>query len=383
MNTESGILTDAYLQALERMLIEHKHKMWQDKDGRWSTYVRKDGEKRKLIRKSTKEKLELALCEFYGIDIGIRTFGSTYEEWREFHDKLVTNNTISKYNSDKIRYFDKKEFSATPLDNIIEEDIKVFVKETIDDLKLCKAASKKLVYYIKDTLNYAERRGYIDRNPALFITAKEFYKFTYISDRSKKPRTICDATEEILLSRYEADLSKDPTYTPTYAVYFSVYTGLRAGELAGLRWEDDHGDYILVCRSQKYDPIEKKYYISGTKTGADRIVPVTGPAREILDRLKKVNGKSVYIFGHGKDPITFRIICSCIKNKCRQVGIETYGIHANRRTVNSKMAKAGVPVKLRASLLGHSEDVNTKYYTYDVASLDEKMAAMAQVNTKT
>ena len=377
-----AMLDSAYLQAAIKMKEKHTYKIRQDKDGRWSTYVKKEGEKRKLIRKPTKEKLEEALIIFYEEEEKKRTFEAVYLEWRTFHDKLVTNNTISKYNSDKIRYCEQKEFVNMPIEKITEDDVQVFIKETIDELKLCQSAAKSLFNYMKDAFEYGMRREYIVKNPMVFLSAKEFYRFTYKSNRYSRNKTISDEKEALLLERYEEDLAMDPNYIPTYAVYLSAYTGLRAGELAGLKWEDDHGNYILVSRSQKYDPFEKKYYIDGTKNGLERVVPVTKPTRKLLDRLKKVNGESVYMFGSGDKPTTFRVICSCIKNKCRQVGIETYGIHANRRTVNSKMAKAGVPVTMRAALLGHSEEVNEKYYTFDIANLGEKLDAMAKVNTR-
>lgn len=372
-------IDSTYLMAAIKMVEKHKYKIRQDADGRWSTYVKKKGEKRKLIRKATKKELETALIDYY--DKEEKTFIEAYDEWRSFHDRTICNNSISKYDSDKKRYFTDRDFASMRLKKITEDDVRLYLIEVINDLKLCKAAIKKLYYYVKDVFDYSVRRGYALGSPLIFLTAREFYKYAYDPPNVDKPKVITIERHETLLAKLEADLAKMPDYIPLYAVEFASLTGMRAGEIVALRWDDVKSDYILVCRSQKYDPMTKEYYISKPKNGFERVFPITNEIRDLLSRVQAIS-ESDYIFGTKDGPTNFRIICSCIKNKCRQLGIETYGIHAYRRTVNSQMALEGVPVSLRASLLGHSEEVNSKYYTYDVASIDDKVEAVSKVNTK-
>ena len=374
-----GIVDSAYFEEAIAMLKCHKYKIRQDKDGRWSTYVRKEGEDRKLIRKSSKEELVKALKEFYAY--GGRTFKDIYKEWRSYHDKMVCNNSISKYDSDEKRYFSQGQFLEKQMKTLTEDDVKVFIKETIDEQKLCKSASKKLFYYVKDTFDFAFRHNYITVNPIVNLSAKDFYKYASGTTRVKHP-TIKEEDLARLLAKYDADLVKNPNYIPLYALKLAALTGMRAGELAGLKWEDVKGAYILVRRSQKYDPATREYYISDTKTGNERVFPITEKIRALLNTLRLINGSSLYLFGNGDEPTTYRILCSCMKNKCRQIGMASHGIHDYRRTVNSMMARNGVPVTTRAALLGHSEAVNLKYYTYDISGLEEKMAVIEKVNTQ-
>ena len=56
----------------------------------------------------------------------------------------------------------------------------------------------------------------------------------------------------------------------------------------------------------------------------------------------------------------------------KQVGIDEKGIHAYRKTLNSKMRCDGVSSTVAASLLGHTKEVNEQYYTFDITSLREK-----------
>lgn len=155
-------------------------------------------------------------------------------------------------------------------------------------------------------------------------------------------------------------------------------------ELSALKWEDIHETYIFISKSEKYNRIEKKYYIDQTKNKEDRKFPVSEEIRNLLDRVKKAEIRSGYVcewvFANQNGRIHAPVISSCLKNKCRQIGMEEKGIHAFRRTVNSKMRCSGVPATVAASLLGHTEEVNENYYTYDVSSFAEKQRIVEQIN---
>ena len=124
---------------------------------------------------------------------------------------------------------------------------------------------------------------------------------------------------------------------PSYAVELSLYTGMRAGELAGLKWEN-----VLI---------QKMY---GSYDG--------------------------YVFSTAEGNAHCKTISDCIRNKCIQIGIPTKGIHSVRRTVNSKMRCSGVSSTVAASLLGHTEEVNNANYTYDITNMDYKMEIVKKMN---
>ena len=95
-----------------------------------------------------------------------------------------------------------------------------------------------------------------------------------------------------------------------------------------------------------------------------------------MERLRKVEMKcgylSEYVFSNESGRINAPTISSCIRNKCKQVGIEPKGIHNIRKTVNSYLKKNGASSKEASLLMGHTEETNEKYYTYDVFSMDDK-----------
>lgn len=89
-----------------------------------------------------------------------------------------------------------------------------------------------------------------------------------------------------------------------------------------------------------------------------------------------------FVFSDKNGRIHAPLISSCLKNKCRQLGISERGIHAFRKTFNSKLRCNGVSSIEAASLLGHSKEVNKNYYTFDVSSLKEKADMVSKVIKK-
>ena len=370
-----------------RILKQHPYSIWEGKNGYWYTYFQPDEEcKRKLVKKKTQKDLEDMLVKLYcGTDEKRNiTFGEMYYKWREMQDKLVSDNTISKYDTDYQRYFANQEFTNLEIERITEETVKVFICKTVKEQTLCKKACKTLFGYVKNVIKSALINKVLYENPIEYLEAKQFYKYCTEKKKSPEQRVVSDFDMKRLYERFQKDYDRKPDYIPTYAVELATLTGMRVGELSALKWEDIHETYIFISKSEKYNRIEKKYYIDQTKNKEDRKFPVSEEIRNLLDRVKKAEIRSGYVcewvFANQNGRIHAPVISSCLKNKCRQIGMEEKGIHAFRRTVNSKMRCSGVPATVAASLLGHTEEVNENYYTYDVSSFAEKQRIVEQIN---
>ena len=370
-----------------RILKQHPYSIWEGKNGYWYTYFQPDEEcKRKLVKKKTQKDLEDMLVKLYcGTDEKHNiTFGEMYYKWREMQDKLVSDNTISKYDTDYQRYFANQEFTNLEIERITEETVKVFICKTVKEQTLCKKACKTLFGYVKNVIKSALINKVLYENPIEYLEAKQFYKYCTEKKKSPEQRVVSDFDMKRLYERFQKDYDRKPDYIPTYAVELATLTGMRVGELSALKWEDIHETYIFISKSEKYNRIEKKYYIDQTKNKEDRKFPVSEEIRNLLDRVKKAEIRSGYVcewvFANQNGRIHAPVISSCLKNKCRQIGMEEKGIHAFMRTVNSKMRCSGVPATVAASLLGHTEEVNENYYTYDVSSFAEKQRIVEQIN---
>lgn len=370
-----------------RILKQHPYSIWEGKNGYWYTYFQPDeGCKRKLVKKKTQKDLEDMIVKLYcGTDEKHNiTFGEMYYKWREMQDKLVSDNTISKYDTDYQRYFANQAFTNLEIERITEETVKVFICKTVKEQTLCKKACKTLFGYVKNVIKSALINKVLYENPIEYLEAKQFYKYCTEKKKSPEQRVVSDFDMKRLYERFQKDYDQKPDYIPTYAVELATLTGMRVGELSALKWEDIHETYIFISKSEKYNRIEKKYYIDQTKNKENRKFPISEEIRNLLDRVKKAEIRSGYVcewvFANQNGRIHAPVISSCLKNKCRQIGMEEKGIHAFRRTVNSKMRCSGVPATVAASLLGHTEEVNENYYTYDVSSFAEKQRIVEQIN---
>lgn len=369
-------------------LEQHTYKIWKGKDGKWRTYVN-SGSERKLLKYKTKEGLEEALIRYYQ-DLEEKeepvTFQDAYFKWRRAKDEELCDNSIVKYDTDYKRYFEGTEFSQMPIEAITEEDILIFINQTIKKQELCKKTAKTLFGYLKNTFNSAKKNHFISEKPMEEMEAKQFYKHCISIRKKPQERVISDEDMKKLFQQFGRDYESKPDYIPTYAVEFACMTGMRVGEIAALTWSKITDEYILVDQSEKYNRKTKEYYISITKNGMERQFPLTPEIKDLLERIKKAEARSGWIsewvFSNKEGRIHAPVISSCIKNKCRQVKIREKGIHACRRTINSKMRCSGVPAVMAASILGHSEEVNDMYYTYDMSGIREKAQIISQINKK-
>ena len=105
--------------------------------------------------------------------------------------------------------------------------------------------------------------------------------------------------------------------------------------------------------------------------------------RSTVKYVEQINGfLCEWVFADKDGRIHAPKVSSCIKNKCKQQGIRNRGIHSFRKTVNSKLKCNGVSTTVAASLLGHTEEVNEKYYTFDTTDLKYKTKIIEEIEVK-
>ena len=382
----SGILDMSYLQEQADMarrqeaLKNHNHSIWFGKDGNWWTHIEKDGKLKKVKRKR-REDLEQVIAEQYS-SRNQKTFFDFYWHWRSVQDQTVSNSTIVKYETDYKRFFKGEDFERIDMRKLNEEVIKLFIINSAKDKHLRKGAVKSLYGYIHNTILSAQINQYINDDPMRFLAAKNFYKYCE-TPTAKASRLVSDDEMDKFYQNLYEGYEQHPEYIPAYAVELAILTGMRVGELAALRWDAITNDYIVIDKSEKYDRLNKTYYIDTTKNGKERNFPMTHDIMKLLDRIRKVEMEHGYfcewVFANENGRVHANVISSCVKNRCRVIGIPERGIHAFRRTLNSKLRCNGVSVTVAASLLGHTEDVNEKYYTFDVTSLKERASFVESV----
>lgn len=315
------------------------------------------------------------------------TFQDVYLMWRTVQDQLVSDNTVAKYETDYNRFFRDTDFAQKDIKHISSDDIKIFMVQTIKRLNLQKETSRKLFGYITNTVFYGRKELAIENNPVEFIKAKDFYSYCAEKYKPAEKKIIVKDDMKLLQKQFADDHAAKPNYIPTYAVEFASLTGMRVGEIAALRWDAIKENYIVVDKSEKSNRRKDIFYIDSTKNKKVRFFPMTAEIKKLLHKIYIVEKEYGYlcewVFANENGRIHAKTISSCIKTKCRQVGIDEKGIHAFRKTLNSNMRCRGVSSTVAASILGHSRMVNEQYYTFDVTGIAEKAKILEEINVET
>ena len=134
-------------------------------------------------------------------------------------------------------------------------------------------------------------------------------------------------------------------------VVLAIHTGMRRGELLGLRW-------------QNVDFARGLIYVTNTKTGHDREVPMNSLVRETLLELQRAGGEHEYVFTNSKTGINLSEVKRGFTSACRDAEINDLRFHDLRHTTGTRLADAGTDAFAIAEVLGHRSLQTTKRYTH-------------------
>ena len=348
----------------------HKNKVWQGKDGYFYTKVsditKSNG--RRLLKKSTKEKLEEAIIEHYKGQEEKPNIEKIFEEWmqKKLNYGEIQQQTYDRYKTDfdrffpeNIRYKEIKYFTETELED--------FVRTTIYEKKLTAKAWSGLRTLLSGIFKYAKKMGYTNISITSFfgdldLSNKIFYKRT-----KNDEDCIFNEKEMKLLVSY---LSRNPKLG-NLGVLFAAYTGMRVGEVVALKWEDINDNYIYVHRTQiRYHKDGKEIYeirdTPKTEAGIRKIV--------IVDKLKPIIKQlrfTEYVFEKNNKPITKHVLDMCLYRACEKVNISKRGMHVLRKTYATRLINSNVDEAVIINQMGHTDISTTKnYYYYNDKTLD-------------
>ena len=393
---EHDMISMSYIQEQVNMnkrkeiLEKHPYKIWEGKDGKWRTYILDENGKRILKKLSTKKAVQNIIVSYYENIEKAKTEDysshSYFQKWKEKQVSYgVSNNTLTKYDSDYKRYFENSKFEKLDIRKINEEDITAFVIQQIKKLNLKEKAGKSLMGYINGVFKHARIKRIISENPCEYVETRNFSKFFNRDKKNPEERTINTNDLNLLLKQLYISQTQKPHYIPNYAVELAIYTGMRIGEITALRWENIREDLgvIVICCSEKHDRITKEYIVDSTKTRKERQFPITQKISSLLYKVKKIEMQygflGEYIFQNENGKLHSSSIAHCIRYRCIQAGIPEKSIQSLRRTLNSKLRCAGVSSIVAASMLGHTEEVNALNYSYDISEMDYKREILSEI----
>ena len=175
----NGVVEDMARSRKEQLLKQHKYTITERSDGRWQTYIPDEScrNHRRLIVKSSREKIVDVLCDYYSGQKGFP--GSTdrmlismkdlYPLWVEYKALHVTESTMLRMQKDWKKYYEFSEIAAKPIASLTKLEIDIWVHKQIHAHNMNKNKYGNFSLIIRQLLDFAVDSEIIDTNPFLRV----------------------------------------------------------------------------------------------------------------------------------------------------------------------------------------------------------------------
>lgn len=380
-------------QERQRLLSQHKYKIFQANDGRWKTTLPAiNGEKRKLIAKTSRQDLEDLVIDFYSqletnsyalaSDITLEELYPIWFESRLLEVKSI--GTAKKNEQDWNRYYAGTEIVRIPMKNLTVNRLKDWAHSIIDKHNLSKKSYYNMTIIMKKCFEFVESEGVckntwkdVKINTSKLRKPQKKENSTQIYFNDEKSKLVCYSLQMFM---------NNPRNISALAIPLLFITGMRIGELVALKYEDLTDYEITINRSEvnafEYDKKKQKMVYKGkeiadhAKTDAGiRAIPYTKGAKRIIELIRESSEK----YGFYDDDFIFcpkskRIESNSIDTKlyryCDNLGIPKKSAHKIRKTYISQIIKDGVDLDTVCRISGHV-DLKTTFESY-LFCLDRK-----------
>ena len=336
----------------------------------------------------------------YGLSITDYSFKAIFD--LALIEKAKTRNrnpeTIYHNQSEYNRFIDG-ELGKKDVRKITKYELQEYSQSLVNRLNLTVNAFKAYKGVLNIVFNYAMEHEIISSNPVPYINNHDYYTSCIPSNSCSEKKILSEHEISIVINtvrQYMTYSRYHGYFVNGYAILMAIESGMRAGELASLKWEDIHDTYIHIhtqqlsirksndnahlMYTQKFEHWINKgkiYYIvpwtkgeKGVPNGG-RKFPLTDRIKSILSELKavqdKLNIKSCYVFANRDEaPIKTDAYETCLRRMLQSLGFNVTNNHAFRMSLNSNVfiGKLQLPVTERANLLGHSVETNEKHYSF-------------------
>lgn len=219
---------------------------------------------------------------------------------------------------------------------------------------------KKLNKLLKQFFFYAEREGYIIKNPCINISIPN--KDTKIKNEEIE---YFSENEIIQLKKAFNGHKLEPL------ILTALGTGLRQGELLALKWENvnlkekylevkETVKKVYVFDSNGNKSLQTIYTIPKTKNSI-RKVDLPNKLIELLSSIKK---DSEFVFSENGEPISAKTLFGNWKKVLNSNNIPYKKFHSLRHTYATMLLSKGVDLKTVQDLMGHSDITITQIYLH-------------------
>lgn len=374
-------LNDFIMKAEKKILENHKYQIYfSEREHAWRTYLPDDTKpnKRKPLKRSTKENLEKEIIRFYREkhqkeSRNTITLEQVYKEWLVYRRDYTSakSKTLQENINDWDAFFAGTELSMMPIVEIRPITLIRFFRAVTKDRAYTHKRISNVRSVINGVMSYAIEEELIDHNPVADVNFKQF---TYKPVENQRDNVFSQAEAVALLNHLK---SIDEPYA--LAISLSFYLFIRIGETKALRWSDIdyehrtiylHGQ-ILTERTLQDDltftsrSVVLSDQMKGNTSKGFRTQYLTDEALLILERAKKLNPFGTFIFEPYGNPMTTDRFNRRLKTYCEECGIAYHSSH-KIRFYNASTAYNGKNLTTISKLMGHSRVETTLHYLRNV-----------------
>ena len=392
---ENGMLDTALvqekieMQKRKEILDKHPYTIWQGKDDKWRTYIPDENKGRKLVKRNTQQAIEEYVIKYWESNSEEETqkrvakeisLKKIFPDWLNYK-QLHTDSTsyTKKITADwKKFYASQPDFINMPLQKMTNLFLDEWAHGMIKKFDLTKKAYYNMTMILRQCLDYAVERGYIEENvfSGVKINTKMFRR---VKKKSGESQVYTMDEEERLIKDMIRRFQDNPKNTAPLAVMLAFEIGVRIGELCALRFSDIEGNYIHIQRQEvrefeKVDDFTMKFkcykVVEYTKSeDGFRDIYLTETARKIIElarHMNMVNGEyseEGYIFVRKHKNINHYSIQAMILRGCNRVNMDVKTSHKIRKTYISTLIDSGLNIDAVRRFAGHSDE-RTTYGNY-------------------
>lgn len=360
----------------EELLRQHPYEIWQSKDGKWYTYLPTQGGGRVLKKRKSKKDLENIVIDYYKNNQEVM-LEDLFQEWavQKLEYGEIQKQTFDRYTTDFHRFFDHSDIANKDIRKITEDDLELFIRETIRKQSLSNKAYGGLRLLIIGMFKYAKKRKYTEISITQFMGDLDLPKKCFSKRAVKDEESVfTDAEVEKISAYIGSNIS-----LINYGILLAFQTGVRVGELCTLKYSDIKGNKLCIRRTEvRYRGEDGKYVFEvreSPKTEAgNRDIILNADAQRTLKEIRKLNPFGEYIFMSDGKRIKEKAFSVKIVKICRYVGIKERSMHKTRKTYATKLINGGVDESLVVRQMGHTSIDCTKNHYYFNNKSDEDAA---------
>lgn len=240
---------------------------------------------------------------------------------------------------------------------------------------------KKVYNALTDCFRTAVEKRQLPYNPTLGVTIPRKDVFDegeikcYTQEEAK---ALCEAAMAV-------HGNGAPKYRLGACIPILLNTGIRAGELAGLRWSDVNFEKkeirVHSTRTVVRDRGGKRRYktitqnTTKTKSGT-RTIALNGRAIEAFEKLRQITGDAEFVYSNAKgEPMSYGYIGSLVNRVAVAAGLpedRRFSPHALRHTFASLLFENKVPIETISKLMGHSSIQVTQNIYVHIFNIEQK-----------